>query len=85
MLGMANPNRSFIHVFKGKNFMMLIAFIVGFILQLIVINTPVVTDIFKTTFLELNEWLIVGVVSLIPLITHEIIVFIKWLRNQTNK
>ena len=83
MLGMANPNRSFVHVFKGKNFMMLIAFIVGLVLQLVVVNAPVVTDIFKTTRLEISEWFIVSAVSLIPLIVHELIIFVRWIRKKT--
>jgi Ca2+-transporting ATPase len=85
MLGMANPNRSFIHVFKSKNWMMLIAFVVGFALQLFVINMPGVQDIFSTVNLEVSEWLILGALSLIPLITHEIIVFISWIKKKVRK
>ena len=78
MLGMSNPNRSFINVFKGKNWMMLI----GFALQLFVVNVPGVQDIFSTVNLEITEWLILGALSLIPLVVHESIVFINWIRRK---
>lgn len=78
MLGMSNLNRSFIHVFKKKNWMMLIAFIAGLALQLFVIMTPGVQDVFSTTNLTWQEWLITCALAILPLIAHEIYVFIKW-------
>lgn len=82
MIGMSNLNRSFIHVFKNKNKMMLIAFIVGFVLQLVVIQVPVVRSIFNTAPLELNEWLVTALLSLIPLIAHELILLIRWIKSR---
>ena len=82
MVGMSNVNKSFVHVFKNKNWMMLIAFVAGIALQLFVIETPVVTDIFSTANLDWKEWLITLAFSVLPLIIHEINVFILWIKKK---
>lgn len=80
MLGMTNPNKSFVHIFKEKNKMLWIAFAVGILLQLFVIETPGVQDVFNTANLNGIEWLITGVLSILPLLIHEFIVLVKWLQ-----
>ncbi|MBR2505826.1 MAG: cation-translocating P-type ATPase [Bacilli bacterium] len=85
MVGMSNTKRSFVHVFKNKNWMMLVAFISGIALQFVVIYMPGVKTIFGTHSLTWLEWLITAVLSLIPLIAHELIVFINFLGNKKNK
>ena len=84
MIGMSNPNRSFIHVFKNKNWMMAIAFVIGIVLQLLVIEVPVFRQIFSTFNLSGSEWLVTALLSLIPLAAHEIIVLVKWIKNKKN-
>ncbi len=76
MIGMSDVRHSFVHVFKDKNIMMLIAFVLGFVLQLAVIEIPFVRSVFSTENLTVSEWLWTALVSLIPLILHEIIVLI---------
>ncbi|MDE7095579.1 MAG: cation-translocating P-type ATPase, partial [Anaeroplasmataceae bacterium] len=78
MLGMSNVNRSFIHVFKDKNWMLFIAFFIGILLQLFVVQTPGVKDIFSTYSLTGMEWGIMLGLSLLPLVVHELVVFINW-------
>lgn len=85
MIGMSNPNRSFVHVFKNKNWMMAIAFAVGIILQLVVIEVPLISKVFSTYALSAPEWLVTCGLSLIPLIAHEIVVLIKWIKAKLNK
>lgn len=85
MLGMSNVGRSFVRVFKNKNWMMAIAFALGVALQLFVIEVPFMQKIFNTADLTTSEWLITAGLSLIPLIAHEIIVFIKWIKNKTKR
>lgn len=86
MIGMSNLNKSFFCVFKNKNWMMLIAFMVGICLQLFVIEVPGVQDVFKVASGEFNldiyEWLITLGLSIIPLIMHEIIVIIKFIKRK---
>ncbi len=73
MLGMSDVKQSFIHVFKKKNTMMLIAFIVGFVLQIAVTEVHFLSEIFKTAELSLVEWLWLALLSAFPLITHELL------------
>lgn len=78
MLGMSNPDESFINVFKKKNKMMFIAFIVGALLQVFVVVTPGVNDVFKTASIPGIYWLYAILLSLAPLIFHELrALFIK--------
>jgi Ca2+-transporting ATPase len=77
MLGMSTGDRSAINVFKHKNVMMLIAFLAGFVLQLLVIEVGVVRSIFSTANLSSTEWLITALISVIPVVAHEIIVLVK--------
>lgn len=85
MVGMSNVNKSFIHVFKNKNYMMLIAFAAGVILQLAVIEIPGVSDVFSTANLGVNEWLWTALFSVLPLIIHELVVFIRWIMRKVKK
>ena len=85
MIGMSDVNRSFVHVFKDKNWMMLIAFVAGIVLQLFVIETPGVQQLFSTANLSWEEWLITLAFSFIPLILHELIVLFHFIRRKLNK
>ena len=78
MLGMSNTRRSFIHVFKNKNWMMLVAFLVGLALQLLVVEVPVFNDFFSTSNFDGFEWIITACLAIVPLIIHEISVFVMW-------
>lgn len=82
MVGMSNQNRSFVHVFKNKNWMMLIAFVAGLGLQLFVIEVPFMQQIFSTANLSWQEWLITVSMCITPLVVHEIVVFVKWLKKR---
>ena len=82
MLGMSNTSRSFVRVFKNKNLMMLIAFASGLLLQLAVVEIPVIGRLFSTANLSLKEWLITLILALVPLVVHEISVFVGWVRGK---
>ena len=82
MIGMSNANRSFLRVFKNKNWMMAIAFTAGLLLQLFVISVPGVQQVFSTASISLSEWLITGALSVLPLVVHEIVVLIKYIKNK---
>lgn len=85
MLGMSNVQRSFIHIFKDKNWMLFIAFFLGIALQLFVVQTPGVKEVFSTYSLTGVEWGIMLGLSLLPLIVHEIFVFILWIKGRKQK
>ncbi len=85
MIGMSNVNKSFVTVFKNKNWMMFVAFAVGIALQLFVIETPVVQDIFSTANLTASEWGITLGFSVLPLIIHELVVLFHFLQKKFKK
>ena len=80
MIGMSDVKHSFIHIFKDKNWMMALAFIVGISLQIFVVMVPGVNQVFKTSQLSISEWLIALGLCLIPLVIHEFLVLV-WHRN----
>lgn len=85
MLGMSDVKHSFVHVFKDKNIMMAIAFVLGIVLQFFVILTPGVNKVFDTNVsLNAVEWVMLAVFSILPLIIHEIIVLILWIKDKKN-
>ncbi|MDY4215148.1 MAG: cation-translocating P-type ATPase [Candidatus Onthovivens sp.] len=85
MLGMSNMDKSVFTIFKNKNYMMLVAFIVGVALQLFVVEVPGVRDVFNTAGDKMNwtHWLITMVMSLLPLIVHEIVILVKFIIQKT--
>lgn len=84
MIGMSDIHHSVITILKRKNYMMFIAFCVGIILQLLVIEVPGINAVFNTANLTLIEWIITAILSLITLIIHEIIVFVKYILKKKN-
>ena len=77
MVGMSNNRKSFIQVFRNKNWMMLFAFLFGVGLQLLVIEVEGMRKLFNTANLDLKEWLILGAMSVLPLVVHEIVLLIN--------
>lgn len=89
MIGMSDLKRSFVHIFKDKNYMMLIAFVIGVVLQLFVIETPGVQDVFSVATGEYNldafEWGMTILFSIFPLIIHELVVFVHLIIKKVKK
>ena len=84
MIGMTDVKHSFIHIFKDKNFMLWVAIVCGVLLQLLVVELPGLSDLFKTSKLEIIPWLITAALSILPLIIHEIYVIVLKVRNRNN-
>lgn len=84
MVGMSDVKHSFVHVFKDKNWMMALSFVVGIVLQLAVIMLPGVSSVFKTASLSWQEWLIAIALCLVPLLLHEVLL-ILWKIEHKNK
>lgn len=76
MLGMSNLKKSFLYVFKGKNWFFLIAFAFGIVLQVAVTEIPGLTDVFlgHGNGLEFSYWMICLALGVVPLLVHEIAV-----------
>lgn len=84
-IGMRNINKS---LFKMKHFdnkAMIVAFIVGLALQIAVTEVPLLTEMFETAQLSLREWADLLLLSMIPLVSHEILVLFKSVKKIPNK
>ena len=85
MVCMSSVEHSAFKVFQNKNWMMLLAFILGVGLQFFVVLTPGVQDVFKTSNLSWVEWLITAGAAFVPLVAHEIEVLIKYIVKKNRK
>ena len=85
MVCMSSTEHSAFKVFRNKNYMMLLAFVLGIGLQFFVVLTPGVQDVFKTSSLGWQEWLITAGAAFVPLVAHEIEVLIKHLYRRRKK
>lgn len=64
--------RSLFAVGLGTNRKMLIAFLIGMCMQVSVITVPLLSGVFRTAALTLLQWVIVAVLSLVPLAVIEL-------------
>ncbi len=85
MLGMVNVKKSAVHVFANKNILLWISFFLGMGLQFFVIFTPGVNTIFKIVPPEGLDWAWVFGLAVSPLVVHEIIVLVLFLKRKFGK
>jgi Ca2+-transporting ATPase len=85
MLGMTDVNRSFVHIFKDHNKMLFISFFAGLALQFFVVETPGVQQLFSTHAFDGIEWVITISLSILPLVVHEIVVLVKYIRKKVKR
>ena len=85
MLGMVNVRKSFIFVFKDRNWMLWASFFIGFGLQFFVIFTPGVNTLFKVYPPQGIDWAWVMGLAFSPLIVHEVAVFVLFLMRKFKK
>lgn len=79
MLGMTSIRKSFIHNFKTKNWLLWVAFVVGFALQFAVVEIPGVNSFFSCYSLDWIHWLYILALSAAPLVVHEIVALILFI------
>ncbi len=77
--GMRNLERSFFAINHFSNKMMIVAFAVGFGLQIAVTEIDFFEHVFGTTELSLQEWLMLTVISMAPIVLHEIYALVQYL------
>ena len=84
MLGMVDVRRSFVHVFGDKNLLLWVSFFLGLGLQIFVIEVPGVRDVFSVHQLSDHpiDYLWVFLLSISPLIIHEIAAFILFIKRK---
>ncbi|MDO5330840.1 MAG: cation-translocating P-type ATPase [Bacillota bacterium] len=84
LIGMVNPKKSFVFALASGNKFMYFSFILGFALQIFVIYTPGVNDVFRTAVdgvVEMKglDFLWVLLLAASPLLVHEIGVLVQWI------
>ncbi|MCR5505557.1 MAG: calcium-translocating P-type ATPase, PMCA-type [Bacilli bacterium] len=84
MLGMTSVRKSFIHNFKTKNWLLWVAFAIGLSLQVLVVLVPGVNSFFSCKSLSVANWGIVVGLSLLPLIVHEIVALVLYIKSKQN-
>jgi Ca2+-transporting ATPase len=82
---MRNLNRSIFRFNHLENKMMIIAFLLGFLLQISVTEIDVLIQVFGTKELTLREWTELTVLSTAPLWFHELFVFARYLKNKNKQ
>ena len=68
-----------------KNKLLIASFIIGYVLQILVTELPFLNQAFKTTHLYFQDWIIITLFSMLPLVIHEIIaLFLKLIKKKSH-
>lgn len=78
-LGMRNTKKSIFKISLLTNKTMILAFCVGLSLQVAVTEIPFLSNIFSTAELSLSQWGQLLLLSMIPVVVHEVVVFLRWI------
>lgn len=81
-MGMRNLDRSIFRYNHFNNAVMILAFAVGFGLQIAVTEIPSVADTFGVVILSWKEWIALTIFSTSPLWFHELFVLVRHLRGR---
>jgi len=73
-IGMRNYDKSLFRINLFDNKAMIGAFVIGLLLQLAVTEVPILVEVFETSQLSTKEWFNLILLSMVPLLSHEIIV-----------
>ncbi len=79
-IGMRDTETSLFRFKHLDNKIMILALVVGVVGQVLVTEVPFLTKVFGTTHMTLKMWIFVVLISLAPMVVHEIIVLIKKIR-----
>ena len=85
MLGMTSIRKSFIHNFKTRNKLLWLSFCLGLVLQLAVVLIPGINSFFKCASLAPWMWLVIVGLALLPLIVHEIVALILFIKRKAQR
>ena len=76
-LNMRNESKSIFSIGVFSNKYLIGAILLGFLLQLLVITIPPIASLFGVYKLTINDWIFVIIISLIPIISNELIKIFK--------
>ena len=85
MLGMTSLRKSFVHNFKTKNKLLWLSFVIGMLLQVGVVEIPGINAFFKCAQLDLNHWILVVILAISPLIVHEIVALVLFIKDKVKE
>ncbi|WRS26435.1 cation-translocating P-type ATPase [Oscillospiraceae bacterium MB08-C2-2] len=77
--GMRNVEKSIFRINPFENRTMVMAFVIGLLLQVAVTEIPLLTGLFGTVALSFMEWLELFLLAMVPLVMHELIVLVRWI------
>lgn len=81
-IGMRDVGKSVFKMNHSENKVMILAFVIGLVLQILVTEVPFLTGFMGTTSLSFMEWIYIILVSTIPMIFHELFVFFNFLKKK---
>lgn len=73
MVGMSDAKVSILSILKKKNYFMILVIFIGFLLQIIVTEIPILVSFFDTEPLSFVEWIWASLLACFPLVVHELI------------
>jgi Ca2+-transporting ATPase len=76
-LNMRNKRKSIFTIGFFTNKYLIYSIVLGLLLQVILVFTPGLNTLFKITPLNLNDWIIVLALSIVPLVINELVKLIK--------
>lgn len=85
MLGMTSIRKSFVHNFWSKNWLLWLSFVLGILLQVAVVNIPGLNSFFSCSPLDFAHWGIVVALAVAPLVVHEIVVLVLFIKRKVQK
>ena len=85
MLGMTSLRKSFVHNFWSKNWLLWVAFGLGVALQVAVVNIPGLNNFFSCAPLDIKHWGIVFALAFAPLVVHEIVALVLFIKRKVQR
>ena len=85
MLGMTSLRKSFVHNFWSKNWLLWVSFGLGLALQIAVVNIPGINGFFSCAPLDIKHWGIVFALSAAPLVVHEIVALVLFIKRKVQR
>ena len=85
MLGMTSLKKSFVHNFWSKNWLLWVSFVVGVTLQIAVVNIPGLNTFFSCYPLDIAHWGIIIALSVAPLVVHEIVALVLFIKRKASR
>ena len=85
MLGMTSIRKSFVHNFFSKNWLLWLSFVLGIGLQVAVVNIPGLNNFFSCYPLDIAHWGIIVALAAAPLIVHEIVALVLFIKRKVSR